>query len=104
MNKMGKVGAPTRPGIAVTPLFEDERETVQLEHWQPGADVHLTFTDGAELLVLAGDFTDTGEHMDAMSWIRLPLGGRLTARAGNQGARVWIKHRHLRFVGPPVMF
>jgi quercetin dioxygenase-like cupin family protein len=103
MHKMGRVGDPTRPGVAVTPLFEDERETVQLEHWQPGAHVHLNCTDGAELLVLAGDFTDTGERLDAMSWMRLPHGGRLAAIAGNQGAQVWIKQRHLRFVDRPML-
>lgn len=103
MNKMGKISDPTRSGVAITPLFEDERETVQLEQWLPGADVHLTFTGGAELLVLAGDFTDTGDQLGAMSWMRLPCGGQLSAKAGNQGARVWIKQRHLRFVGPPII-
>lgn len=103
MNKMGKIGDPLRPGVAVTPLFEDERETVQLEHWEAGAQVQLTYTDGAELLVLAGDFCDAGDHLHAMSWMRLPRGGRLAALAGKQGARVWIKQGHLRFIGPPIV-
>lgn len=103
MNKMGKLDVPTRPGVAVTPLFKDERETVQLEHWQPGAQVQRTYTDGAEILVLAGDFTDTGDRLDGISWMRLPRGGQLDARAGDQGAQVWIKQRHLRFVGPPII-
>ena len=103
MNKMGKINDPTRAGVAVTPLFEDERETVQLEQWQPGADVHCIYADGAELLVVAGDFTDNGDRLNAMSWMRLPRGGQLSARAGNQGAKVWIKQRHLRFVDPPMI-
>lgn len=103
MNKMGKIGDPTRLGVAVTPLFENERETVQLEHWQPNADVHLTYPDGAELLVLAGIFTDASDHMSAMSWMRLPPGGLLAAKAGSGGARVWIKQRHLRLVSPPII-
>ena len=103
MNKMGKVGDRLRRGVAVTPLFEDERETVQLEHWEPGAQVQLTYPDGAELLVLAGDFRDAGDHLHAMSWMRLPCGGRLDAFAGHQGARVWVKQRHLRFVAPPMV-
>ena len=101
INKMGKVSESTRSGVAVTPLFEDERETVQLEHWQPCADVHLTFADGAELLVLAGDFTDNSDRLNVLSWMRLPCGGQLSAKAGSQGAKVWIKQRHLRFVKPP---
>lgn len=103
MNKMGKIGDLLRPGVAVTPLFEDERETVQLEHWEPGAQVQLTYPDGAELLVLAGDFCDAGDHLHAMSWMRLPRGGQLAALAGSQGARVWIKQGHLRFIDPPIV-
>lgn len=101
MNKMGKIGDPVRRGVVVTPLFEDEHETVQLEHWEPGARVQLSYPDGAELLVLAGDFWDAGDRLHAMSWMRLPRGGRVAALAGSQGARVWIKQRHLRFVDPP---
>jgi quercetin dioxygenase-like cupin family protein len=101
MNKMGRVADTTRTGVTVTPLFEDERETVQLEQWEPDSQVHVTYTDGAEVLVLAGDFSDSGDRLDAMSWIRLPRGGSLAATAGHQGARVWVKHRHLRFVDPP---
>lgn len=101
MNKMGKVRDSARPGVAVTPLFEDERETVQLENWEPDAHVQLTCADGAELFVLAGSFTDSGDRLGVMSWMRLPRGGQLEAIAGKQGAQVWIKQRHLRFVGPP---
>lgn len=101
MNQMGKTGDPLRRGVAVTPLFEDERETVQLEHWEPGARVQLGYPDGAELLVLAGDFRDAGDHLQPMSWMRLPCGGRLDACAGEKGARVWVKHGHLRYVGAP---
>ena len=102
MNKMGKISDPMRRGVALTPLFEDDRETVQLEHWEPGAQVQLAYPDGAELLVLAGDFRDAGDHLQPLSWMRLPRGGRLAALAGSDGARVWIKHRHLRFVDPTI--
>ncbi len=104
MNKMGKIGDPTGAGVAVTPLFEDERETVQLEYWQPGAHVKRAYVDGAEILVLAGDFVDGGDCLNGMSWMRLPRSGQLDATAGNYGTQVWIKQRHLRFVGPPVIF
>lgn len=100
MNKMGKIDDPTRPGAAVTLLFEDERETVQLEHWQPGTQVQQTFADGAEILVLTGDFTDSGDRLDAMSWMRLPRGGQINGIAGERGTQVWMKQRHLRFVVP----
>jgi quercetin dioxygenase-like cupin family protein len=37
MNKTGAVADATRPGVAVTPLFKDDREEVRLETWSPGA-------------------------------------------------------------------
>ena len=101
MNKIIKVDAQKRPGASVATLFEDERETVQLEHWEAGAKINLTYTDGAELLVLAGNFTDSGDYLETMSWMRIPRGGQLAATAGNQGAKVWVKQRHLRFVDAP---
>lgn len=103
MNKMGRIDDSTRPGVSITPLFEDARETVQVESWQPDSEVNLTYVDGAEFFVLAGDFTDSDDRLEAMSWLRLPRGGRLTARAGSKGVRVWVKQRHLRFVDPPII-
>ena len=103
MNKMGRIDDSTRPGVSITPLFEDARETVQVESWQPDSEVNLTYVDGAEFFVLAGDFTDSDDRLEAMSWLRLPRGGRLTARAGSKGVRVWVKQRHLHFVDPPII-
>ena len=37
MNKTGAVADATRPGVAVAPLFKDDREEVRLETWSPGA-------------------------------------------------------------------
>jgi len=103
-NKIVKIDDQTRPGVAVTRLFEDEFETVQLEHWQPGTQVQQTFTDGAEILVLAGDFTDSDDRLDAMSWMRLPRGGQIHGIAGKRGTQVWMKQRHLRFVVPELPY
>ena len=100
-NKIGRVLEAGRPGVAVSTLFEDARETVRIETWQAGAHVEVDATDGAELLVLTGGFSDTADLLQPMSWLRLPRGGRLSAVAGPQGARVWIKTRHLRFVASP---
>lgn len=100
MNKLERIDDPTRPGVAVTRLFEDEYETVQLEHWKPDTQVQQTFADGAEILVLAGDFTDSADHLDTMSWMRLPRGGQIHGIAGKRGTQVWMKQRHLRFVMP----
>ncbi len=101
MNKMGSIRDADRPGVSVMPLFQDERETVQLETWEADADIFLDLPDGGEYLVLEGDFTDAGDQLRTQSWLRIPRGGRLEAKAGQNGAKVWSKTRHLRFVDPP---
>jgi len=102
MNKMGSVADATRNGVEIMPLFQDERETVQLETWAAGATVKIDAPEGAELLLLAGEcVTDHDEALRLHSWLRLPQGDKLTAKAGANGAKVWIKTRHLRFVDAP---
>ena len=92
---MARVPAAGRPGVGVTPLFEDARETVQIETWDAGAAVQLALPDGAELLVLEGSLTESGDALHRHSWLRIPAGGRLDAVAGAQGARLWLKLRGL---------
>ncbi len=87
----------TRQGVQINTLFKDSRETVQLEQWQAGATVSVDTRGGAELLVLQGDFTERGDKVDTLSWLRLPVGAGFQATAGPSGARVWIKTGHLRF-------
>lgn len=101
MNKMGSVRAADRPGVSVMPLFCDDRETVQVETWEPGATVEIENPEGAELLVLSGGFEEGGDSLRKHSWLRLPKGHDLKAVASAEGASVWIKTRHLRFVEPP---
>lgn len=101
MNKMGSVLDATRPGVSIMPLFQDERETVQLEQWPAHAQIELPLADGGEFLVLGGGFEESGDQLRERSWLRLPRGGHLHAKAGPQGARVWVKTRHLRFVEAP---
>ncbi len=102
MNKMGSIRDADRPGVSIMPLFQDDRETVQMETWDAGAEVTLDLPEGGEYLVLEGDFTDSGDQLRLQSWLRIPKGGQLDAKAGQNGAKVWSKTRHLRFVDPPV--
>ncbi|SLN50274.1 ChrR Cupin-like domain protein [Roseovarius albus] len=81
--------------IEVMPLFSDGQEDVALERWAPNADVHLEAPNGAELLVLDGGFDESGENFRPQSWLRLPKGGSTSLKAGENGARVWIKRNHL---------
>ena len=101
MNKVGRVRDEARRGIDVTPLFEDARETVALQIWQPHARLEEAAPEGAELLVLDGSIDESGDVLQTMSWLRVPCGGQVRATAGAQGARVWVKRRHLRFISAP---
>ena len=86
---------PSRPAVSVMPLFQDCRETVALERWEPGARIDLPVPGGIELLVLEGDFSEGGECFAPQSWLRLPCGGSLHAAAGPSGCTVWAKTGHL---------
>jgi len=103
MNKMGSVRAADRPGISVMPLFCDARETVQVEIWEPGITIEIENPEGAELLVLEGSFKEGDDLLRKHSWLRLPQGHNLKAIVQGDGARVWIKTRHLRFVDAPTV-
>ncbi len=103
MNKMEPVAARDRPGVAVMPLFRDDRETVRMEEWSPGASVQMTLPKGGEFLVLEGGFTDGGDTLTKGGWLRLPEGGALNATAGDNGAKVWIKLNHIPHAQPPAV-
>jgi anti-sigma factor ChrR (cupin superfamily) len=87
--------APERPGVEVMPLHQDAHETVRLERWRAGAEIALPVQGGIEILVLDGAFSEGGERFEPQSWLRLPAGARLTARAGAEGCKVWVKTGHL---------
>jgi len=100
---MGRLTPHDRPGVEITPLYEDDRETVQLERWSAGTQVSMSVPEGGEYLVLDGGFKESGDQLLKHSWLRLPIGGHLNAVAGAAGAKVWVKTRHLRDVAPPVV-
>lgn len=84
------------PGRAQIPLYEDARETVRIEVWEPAAEVTLSCAGGLELFVLAGAFEEAGERFEPRAWLRLPPAGEAVRFvAGSEGARVFVKSRHL---------
>jgi hypothetical protein len=85
-----------RPGVAAAPLFQDSRENVRLERWLPSAEVNLELPGGAELLVLDGGLREGGEDFEPQSWLRLPPGSRLRAKAAESGCQLWVKTGHLK--------
>ena len=113
IEKVGQVKDSANPGVAITPLFKDTRETVRIEHWSAGARVSIDACQGAELFLLSGGADHAGTALREGSWLRLPVrpsiegagDGRVSANteliAGPEGAKVWIKTGHLRYVERP---
>ena len=55
----------------------------------------MSLPGGAEVLALDGDFHEAGERFEVQSWLRLPAGSTLGAKAGPEGCTVWVKTGHL---------
>jgi len=88
-------------GVKGVELHSDARETVRFERWAPNTPIKREMPGGAELLVLDGTCTESSENMRKHSWLRLPVGGKVNAVAGPEGADIWIKTGGVRFVDPP---
>ncbi|SDZ47612.1 anti-ECFsigma factor, ChrR [Jannaschia faecimaris] len=101
--EMGAEMVGAGPGLRVQELHRDAREAVTYEEWDAGARVTRDLPGGAEVLVLSGTATESGERLDARSWLRLPVGSRLDAVAGDTGAKVWIKSGHIPFAAAPAV-
>ncbi len=94
-NFMQPVPLSGQNGVAVTPLYKDQFEEVRIETWAPNTQVQYSLEQGAEFLVLEGQFYEGDDKLVKHSWLRLPLGSKLNAKTGDQPAKVWIKRGHL---------
>lgn len=99
--EMGTDMADTAPGVRTQSLHSDPRETVTYETWAPGTEISHPVPGGAEVLVLGGGLTEGGETLHKGSWLRLPEGATLDAKAGAEGAQLWIKTGHLPYAAAP---
>lgn len=84
---------------ATTLLHDRPEELVRAVTLAPGGELATDGAGGSELLVLTGSLGVGSEDLPAGSWLRLPDGIPLEAAAGADGARVWIKTRHLADAG-----
>lgn len=101
MNTLELQADPDRRGVSVGKLFSDSREEVVLEHWEPGAEILLQNSGGIEILVMGGSFTRDDEQFSEYSWMRLPKGESTAVKAGDKGAKVWMKSGHLNHITVP---
>lgn len=97
MTKLGAVPDAARAGVRVSPLFQDARENVRVETWEPGARVNIAAEGGLEVFVLAGGLEHEGGSYGLHSWLRVPDGAApFSALAGKgEGVRLWVKSGHL---------
>ena len=86
-----------RPGVKSSRLlFHDDAEQVTLETWAPDANLSVPNERGLEFMILSGAANVRGKSLGAHGWGRLPAGEPLVAKAGADGAQVWIKDAPLR--------
>ena len=90
-------------GVATAELHRDEREKVTYSHVDAGAAFNMSDAGGIELLIIAGSLTEGGETLGKGAWLRLPEGQPLSAVAGADGAKVWVKSGHLPHAKPPAV-
>lgn len=95
-NKTGSVVDGTRPGVHLTPLFEDTHESVQFVSIAAGTVFDVGDPGGFEMLVIDGTLSVDGEASTQHTWLRLPTGETAVLAAGPLGAKIWVKQRHLR--------
>lgn len=86
-------------GVKTLRLHSDDRETVVMEQWAPGTERAIGASGGLEIFVLDGEVTESGDTFTRWDWLRVPVGSEVKAKAGAEGARIWIKTGHLRHVG-----
>lgn len=94
-NKIGLHKVVGRENAEIASLFNDGREDVRLERWEPDKPIRFMPKGGIEIFVIDGGFDESGERFAAQSWLRLPVGAPLSALTGGNGALVWIKEGHL---------
>ena len=84
-------------------LFKDAVETVCQQYIQPYEYINLSHDGGIEILVLSGELIEVSKNnkintLNQYTWLRIPCGDVFYAKAGAQGANLWIKTGHLSCV------
>lgn len=88
-------------GVRSTELHSDAREVVSYFELDPGAALQVDAPGGIEVYVLSGSLMESDDDLRQGSWLRLPEERPFAAAAGDDGAKLWMKTGHLRFVAAP---
>ncbi len=90
-------------GVATATLHQEDREIVTYSHMDAGAILFSEAKGGVELLVIDGSITTGSDVLGKHAWLRLPEDDPLSVRAGDKGAKIWMKSGHLPFAKPPAV-
>lgn len=101
-NMADELAAPV-DGVATATLHKDAQEKVSYSHIDAGVTLTNSDTGGVEMLVIAGSVEENGETLGKGAWLRLPEGQSLSAIAGANGAKIWMKTGHLPHAKPPAV-
>lgn len=91
----------TKHGVATAVLHQDNRETVTYHQLESAASFTCADSGGVEVLVMSGTLIHDRKTLPKGAWLRLPDGAALAARAGDDGAAIWMKTGHLRYAKAP---
>lgn len=88
------------PGIRRKPLYQQQgySDRVDIEDWAAGIRPgEVSYPDGAELFVLAGEFSDETGTYGGGSWLRFPVGSRHRP-ATSVGCTLYVKRGGLAYL------
>jgi anti-sigma factor ChrR (cupin superfamily) len=88
------------PGVSEKELYQQSgfADQVFIEQWSPQADLGTTsYTQGAELFVLEGEFADDAGTYPAGCWLRFPTGSEHRPRT-TRGCTLYVKKSGLRYL------
>jgi len=91
INKLQPLSDSELTGISKTPLHKNDFEEVFILNVDADAELQLS----TDVLVLDGELVESSDRLSQHSWLRVPVGGKLSARSGADGAKVWVKQGHL---------
>ena len=66
-NEIGSVPDSSHPDVVITPLFKDAHEDVRIERWAPNTEAQMKVEGGAEILVLEGTTSESGDALKPQS-------------------------------------
>lgn len=113
MDRIGTIADAHHANVSITPLFEDDVETVMLVHLQANSHWQLMAEKGAELLVLKGEVAITAhtaieknrvEPLEQYSWLRTPLASKLEFAVGDSDVTIWLKQGHLSLIDQQIQW